>query len=61
MYVWFLNSGCSNHICANKEWFMLQVARVTQVITDVFYFDTTWRMQNLSPQEGAYRMFILLE
>ena len=19
--VWFLDSGCSNHMCANKEWF----------------------------------------
>ena len=62
--VWFLDSECSNHMCANKEWFSdidekfrqsvkfennfkmavlgkdnirLQVARVTQVITDVFY------------------------
>ncbi|XP_075649764.1 uncharacterized protein LOC142620250 [Castanea sativa] len=62
--VWFLDSGCSNHMCANKEWFLdldeefrhsvklgnnskmvvlgkdnirLQIAGVTQVITDVFY------------------------
>uniref|UniRef100_A0A2N9FY74 Integrase catalytic domain-containing protein n=1 Tax=Fagus sylvatica TaxID=28930 RepID=A0A2N9FY74_FAGSY len=62
--VWFLDSGCSNHMCANKEWFSdldeefresvklgnnskmavlgkgnirLQIAGVTQVITDVFY------------------------
>lgn len=62
--VWFLDSGCSNHMCANKEWFSnlgeefrqsvklgnnskmamlgkghirLQIARITQVITDVFY------------------------
>uniref|UniRef100_A0A2N9FP23 Integrase catalytic domain-containing protein n=1 Tax=Fagus sylvatica TaxID=28930 RepID=A0A2N9FP23_FAGSY len=62
--VWFLDSGCSIHMCANKEWFSdldeefwqsvklgnnskmavlgkgnirLQIAGVTQVITDVFY------------------------
>ena len=62
--VWFLDLGCSNHMCANKEWFSdldeefrhsvklgnnskmavlgkgnirLQIAGVTQVITDVFY------------------------
>ncbi|KAJ0044928.1 hypothetical protein Pint_04697 [Pistacia integerrima] len=62
--VWFLDPGCNNHMCANKEWFSdldeefrqsvkldnnskmvvlgkgnirLQIAGVTQVITDVFY------------------------
>ena len=62
--VWFLDSGCSNHMCANKQWFSnldeefrqsvklgnnsaldvlgkgnvrLQIAGVTQIITDVFY------------------------
>ena len=62
--VWFPDSGCSNHMCANKEWLSdldeefrqsvklgnnskmvvlgkgnikLQIAGVTQVITDVFY------------------------
>ena len=62
--IWFPDSGCSNHMCANKEWFSdldeefqhseklgnnskmlvlgkgnikLQIAGVTQVITDVFY------------------------
>ena len=62
--VWFLDSRCSNHMCANKKWFSdldeefqhseklgnnskmvvlgkdnirLQIAGVTQVITNVFY------------------------
>lgn len=62
--VWFLDSGCSNHMCAHKQWFsdldeefhqsvklgndskmavlgkgtiQLQLAGITQVITDVFY------------------------
>ena len=62
--LWFLDSGCSNHMCANKQWFSnldeefrqsvklgnnsaldvlgkgnvrLQIAGVTQIITDVFY------------------------
>ncbi|WKA06778.1 hypothetical protein VitviT2T_024662 [Vitis vinifera] len=62
--VWFLDSGCNNHMCGNKLWFSdldeefrqsvklgnnskmtvlgkgnirMQVAGVTQVITDVFY------------------------
>lgn len=22
MYVWYLNSGCSNHMCGTTEWFI---------------------------------------
>lgn len=39
--VWFLNSGCSNHMSGNMDWFCeldeMRIRGIIQIITDVFY------------------------